>query len=111
VYTNGIIVNYTVSKKTNLHIFLRHSVFRLLFSVYWGTVRPSSYETFFIHAVRHCLQEVQFVWCIKRDQFETENIVEADMKWPPKEQSAASLMLYLSTQSFSIVVCLVVVCT
>jgi len=65
----------------------------------------------FICIVRHCLQEVHFVWCIERDQFETENIAEADMKQPPKQQSAASLMLYLSSQSFSIVVCLVVVCT
>jgi len=105
------LLSTTPCLKNKFAYFLRHSVFRLLFSVYWGKVRTSSYETFFIHAVQHCLQEVQFVWCIKRDQFETENIVEADMKWPPKEQSAASLMLYLSTQSFSIVVCLVVVCT
>jgi len=27
-------------------------------------------------------------------------------KWPPKQQTAASLTLYLSTHSFSIVVCL-----
>ena len=34
---------------------------------------------FFIHTVWRCLQEVHFVWCIKRDQFETENIAEADV--------------------------------
>jgi len=49
------------------------------------------------------------VWCIKCDQFETKNIAEADMKQPPKQQSAASLMLYLSTQSFSITLWLAVV--
>ena len=68
-------------------------------------------KRFFIHAVRHCLQEVHFVWCIKRDQFETENIALENMKRPPKQQIAASLMLYLSTQSFLIVVCLTTICT
>ena len=63
-------------------------------------------KRFFIHAVQHSLQEVHFVWCIKRHQFETENTAEADKKRLPKQQSVASLMLYLSTQSFSIAVCL-----
>ena len=68
-------------------------------------------KRFFIYAVWQCFQEVYFVWCTKRDQFETENIAEADMKWPPKQQSALSFMFYLSTQTFSIAVCLAVVCT
>ena len=51
-----------------------------------GPVRTSSCEMkcCFIHAIWHCLQEVHFVWCTKRDQFETENIAGANMKRPPK---------------------------
>jgi len=35
-------------------------------------------------AVRHCLQEVYFLCCIKCDQFETKNIAEADMEMAVK---------------------------
>jgi len=48
--------------------------------------------------ITHCLQELHFVWCIKCDQFETENIAEADMK--PRQQSVASLMLLIHSILF-----------